>query len=48
MWRLVSAINPYHGNWAWASLVSVVLVDIYIRLVSAGAFGSCFGTHVGC
>jgi hypothetical protein len=49
MWQAVSAINPFHGNWAWASLISVVAVDVYIRLVSAGVFGSgCFGSHTGC
>lgn len=48
MWRLVSGINPYHGNWAWASLISVVVVDIYIRLIAHGVFGSCIGTHAGC
>jgi hypothetical protein len=49
MWRLVSKINPYHGSFAWFSLVSVVVVDIYIRLVAGGVFGSsCFGAHTGC
>jgi len=49
LWGLVSGINPYHGAFAWASLISVVTVDIYIRLVSAGVFGhGCFGPHTGC
>lgn len=49
-WRFVSWINPYHGNFAWFSLFSVALVDIYIRFIAAGAFGSgCFTHgHFGC
>lgn len=49
LWSLVSKINPHHGNFAWFSLFSVAIVDIYIRLVSAGVFGGgCFGPHTGC
>jgi hypothetical protein len=48
LWRAVSIINPYHGAWAWVSLFSVVAVDVYIRIVSSGALGSCFGAHTGC
>ncbi|MBV9282842.1 MAG: succinate dehydrogenase [Chloroflexi bacterium] len=48
MWGLVTRINPYHGSFAWASLISVAVVDMYIRLVSSGALGSCFGAHTGC
>jgi hypothetical protein len=50
LWKLVSKINPYHGNFAWLSLFSVAIVDIYIRLVSTGAIGAhhCFGPHTGC
>ena len=48
MLGLVSRLNPYHGSFAWFSLVSVCVVDVYIRVVSSGVFGSCFGTHLGC
>jgi len=48
LWRIVTRFNPYHGNFAWASLISVAAVDVYIRLVSSGALGSCFGAHTGC
>ncbi|MDQ2741075.1 MAG: succinate dehydrogenase [Chloroflexota bacterium] len=49
MWSGVSKINQYHGNFAWFSLFSVAIVDIYIRLVASGVFGSgCFGAHTGC
>jgi hypothetical protein len=48
LWGLVTRINPYHGSWAWASLISVAAVDIYVRFVATGAFGSCFNSHTGC
>jgi hypothetical protein len=49
LWTLASKINPFHGNFAWYSLFSVAIADIYIRLVASGAFGSgCFGVHTGC
>lgn len=49
LWGAVSRINPVHGNFAWLSLFSVGITDVYIRLVSAGAFGhGCFGPHFGC
>jgi hypothetical protein len=48
VWKLLSRINPYHGNFAWFSLISVAAVDIYIRVVSSGLLGSCFGAHTGC
>lgn len=35
-WRWLSALNPRHGQFAWYSLVSVVAVDAYIRLLNAG------------
>ena len=35
-WRGLSALNPRHGYFAWFSLVSVVGVDAYIRLLGAG------------
>jgi len=38
MWRAVSLLNPRHPQFAWISLFSVLSVDIYIRLLMAGAF----------
>ncbi|HEY5358071.1 MAG TPA: hypothetical protein VIJ82_10390 [Streptosporangiaceae bacterium] len=35
-WTLVSRLNPYHGNFAWLSLVWVALTDLYVRLVASG------------
>ncbi len=35
-WTLVSKLNHWHRQWAWASLVWIALADLYIRLVSNG------------
>ena len=37
-WTQVSRLNVRHGFFAWTSLFSVALCDLYIRLVSAGVF----------
>lgn len=37
MWRGVTALNGNHMRWAWASLFSVALADLYIRLCATGA-----------
>ena len=31
LWQRVSAWNQHHGLWAWASLFSIVLADLYVR-----------------
>jgi hypothetical protein len=31
-------LNIRHDRWAWASLASVLLTDIYIRGLMAGVF----------
>ncbi|MCI0546365.1 MAG: hypothetical protein L0027_03675 [Candidatus Rokubacteria bacterium] len=36
LWRFISRLNERHGLFAWLSLVSVGLTDLYIRLVSMG------------
>ena len=36
LWTLVSKVNPYHANYAWASLISVALTDFYIYLLANG------------
>jgi hypothetical protein len=38
MWTFVSKLNARHANYAWYSLFSVALVDLYIALLSAGVF----------
>lgn len=35
-WTFVSRFNGKHQQWAWASLVSVTLTDVYIMAVAAG------------
>jgi len=35
-WRFVTWFNERHGLWAWLSLFSVGLTDLYIRLVAMG------------
>jgi hypothetical protein len=36
MWNGVSRLNARHMQFAWASLVSVTLTDVYVMAVSAG------------
>ncbi|HEX9704958.1 MAG TPA: hypothetical protein VGA20_06895 [Gemmatimonadales bacterium] len=36
LWRGVSALNRNHMLWAWCSLFSVALTDVYIRLCAMG------------
>ena len=36
-WRWISILNERHMLFAWCSLFSVGLTDVYIRLVSSGA-----------
>jgi len=38
LWGFVSKLNAKHMQWAWASLVWIVVADGYIRLVSNGTF----------
>src|SRR5271156_2497407 len=35
-WRGVTKLNEHHMFWAWISMISVALTDLYIRLVAAG------------
>jgi hypothetical protein len=35
-WKLVTFLNERHMLWAWMSLFSVGLTDLYIRLVASG------------
>jgi hypothetical protein len=40
IWERVSAWNRRHGLWAWASLLSVVLVDLYVRALALDIIGT--------
>ncbi len=33
-WARVTALNLHHGTWFWASLISIVMADLYIRALA--------------
>ncbi len=37
-WTAVSRLNSQHGRWAWLSLFSVALLDLYVYLLATGTF----------
>ena len=37
-WTWVSKINHHHARYAWLSLFSVAFADLYVLLISSGAF----------
>lgn len=39
-WKFIKKINENHHTWFWLSLVSVLVADIYIRLLSYGTISS--------
>jgi hypothetical protein len=38
LWRGVTRLNVGHGGWAWLSLLSVGVADLYVRLAASGVF----------
>jgi hypothetical protein len=36
VWNRISHLNEHHMRWAWLSLISVGLSDVYVRLLAAG------------
>lgn len=36
LWSWVSRLNEHHMFWAWASLTSIAVADIYVRLYASG------------
>jgi hypothetical protein len=38
LWRGVTVLNVRHREWAWLSLASVALADLYVRLAASGTF----------
>jgi hypothetical protein len=38
MWTWVSKLNTSHARYAWLSLFSVAIADLYVLLISSGAF----------
>jgi hypothetical protein len=39
VWRGLTRLNARHGLFAWLSLFSVVVADLYVRLVAMGVIG---------
>jgi hypothetical protein len=37
IWQRITHLNENHQLWAWCSLFSVALTDLYVRLVASGA-----------
>jgi hypothetical protein len=37
LWQRLTSLNLRHMSWAWASLISVTLADVYVRLAAVGA-----------
>ena len=38
VWLRVRTLNLRHKEWAWISLATVGLADLYIRLAASGVF----------
>jgi hypothetical protein len=36
LWQRATWMNLFHMRWAWASLISVALADLYVRLLAMG------------
>ena len=36
LWSIANRLNANHGRWAWFSLFSVMITDLYIRLAAMG------------
>jgi hypothetical protein len=36
LWQRLTALNRHHMAWAWSSLISVTLADLYVRLMALG------------
>ncbi|MFL5778618.1 MAG: succinate dehydrogenase [Chloroflexota bacterium] len=36
LWKRTTWMNLFHMRWAWASLISVALADLYVRLLAIG------------
>jgi hypothetical protein len=38
LWQRLTALNRHHMAWAWASLITVTLADVYVRAMALGLF----------
>ena len=39
LWQRLTTLNRNHMAWAWVSLISVTLADVYVRLLAVGVIG---------
>jgi hypothetical protein len=39
LWQRLTSLNQNHMAWAWTSLISVTLADVYVRLLAMGVIG---------
>jgi hypothetical protein len=39
LWQWVTSLNRHHMAWAWTSLITVTLADVYVRLLALGVIG---------
>ena len=39
LWSTLTRLNTRHGMYAWLSLFSVIVADLYVRLVAMGVIG---------
>ena len=47
LWQRISALNRHHMGWAWASLITVTLADVYVRLLALGVISLLAGLFKG-
>ncbi len=38
LWQRLTGLNRHHMAWAWASLITVTLADVYVRAMALGFF----------
>jgi hypothetical protein len=38
LWQRLTGLNRHHMAWAWASLITVTLADVYVRALALGLF----------
>ena len=36
LWQRITRLNLHHMRWAWVSFFSVVLADLYVRMLALG------------
>jgi hypothetical protein len=46
LWKNISILNEKHGVWAWISLITVILADLYVRFLSQGLIYDMNSWHI--